>query len=240
MIKIDHLTKSFRRQVVLSDVSLTLPASSITAIIGPNGSGKTTLMKSIIGLVRPDKGAITLNGVSTLNGPAARANIGYMSQVARYPENLTATELISMVRGLRRNRQADCAEELTDLFELRPHLSKQMRMLSGGTRQKVGAVLAMMYSPAALLLDEPTAGLDPIATDRFKQRVINARKLGVTVVVTSHVLAEIQEIADQLVYLNEGRVAYQGPIDQLLQSTGEQALSRAVPVLMHTLLGEDS
>jgi len=240
MIEVNHLTKSFNKQTVLRDVSLTFANATVTAVIGPNGSGKTTLMKSIVGLVRPDKGTITLDGISTLAEPAVRSRIGYMSQVARYPENLSGKDLINMVRGLRPHTHTDLAEVLIDEMELSFHLTKPMRALSGGTRQKVGAVLALMFSSAALLLDEPTAGLDPIVTERLKDRIAHARAEGASVVITSHVLAEIQEIADRIVYLHEGNVVYDGTLNDLLDKTEQQSLSRAVIVLMRQQEGAPS
>jgi len=232
MIVVNHLTKAFNKQTVLRDVNLTFANATVTAVIGPNGSGKTTLMKCIVGLVRPDKGTITLDGISTLAEPAVRSRIGYMSQVARYPENLSGKDLINMVRGLRSHSHPDVADELINDMQLSSNLAKPMSALSGGTRQKVGAVLALMFSPAALLLDEPTAGLDPIVTERLKDRIAHARSEGASVVITSHVLAEIQEVADRIVYLHEGIVVYDGTLTDLLDKTEQQSLSRAVIVLM--------
>lgn len=233
MITISTVSKSFHRLQVLRRVSATLPPASVTAVIGPNGSGKTTLMKCIVGLVRPDEGTIDVDGIAAIDNPLARTTIGYMSQVARYPENLTPSDLIGMVRGVRAG-MPDIADELIADVQLEPHLHKPMRALSGGTRQKVGAVIALMFRPTTLLLDEPTAGLDPVVTERLKDRIRAMRDAGTTVLITSHVLSEIQELADRIIYLHEGRVAYDGSIDDLLHRTGHTALSRSIASIMST------
>jgi len=232
MIQIEHLHKRFRSLHVLDDVHVVLPSGSITAIIGPNGSGKTTLMKSIVGLVHPDSGSIAIDGVSTMNNPSSRKTIGYMSQVAHYPENLTPRDLITMVRGLRAAGSADVADNLIRDFQLESHISKPMRALSGGTRQKVGAVLAFMFRPTTLLLDEPTAGLDPVVTERLKEKIIAIRDSGSTVLVTSHVLSEIQELANRIIYLHEGKVLFDGLMHDLLAQTGHSSLSMSIAFLM--------
>lgn len=231
MIAISSIDKRFRSLHVLKDVSATLASSSITAIIGPNGSGKTTLMKSIVGLVRPESGTITVNSISAIDNPACRTDIGYMSQIARYPENLTPTDLITMVRAVR-GGVLDIADELISEFQLNKHMSKPMRALSGGTRQKVGAVIAMMFLPKTLLLDEPTAGLDPIVTERLKDRIRSVRDHGATVLITSHVLSEIQELADRIIYLHEGSIAYDGSVTELLEKTGHNSLGKSIASIM--------
>lgn len=236
MITLTNIEKRFRSLQVLRGISATLQSGSITAIIGPNGSGKTTLMKSIVGLVRPESGTIHVDDIVAIDNPSCRFNIGYMSQVARYPENLTPSDLITMVRTVR-GGQSDIAEELIDEFQLADHLRKPMRTLSGGTRQKVGAVIALMFHPSTLLLDEPTAGLDPIVTERLKDRIRMIRNSGATVLITSHVLSEIQELADRIIYLHEGSIAYDGTVTELLESTGQTALGRSIATIMSQMRG---
>ncbi|MBC8125155.1 MAG: ABC transporter ATP-binding protein, partial [Candidatus Kapabacteria bacterium] len=163
----------------------------------------------------------------------SRTTIGYMSQVVHYPENLTPSDLISMVRGVRPKGTVDIADELTEDMQLNGHMNKPMRALSGGTRQKVGTVLAFMFRPTTLLLDEPTAGLDPVVTERLKERIISVRDSGTTVLITSHVLSEIQELANRIIYLHEGQPIFDGTVDELLARTGHVVLSRAVASIMN-------
>lgn len=233
MITLNKINKHFGQQHILHDVSVSFPSSTITAVIGPNGSGKTTLMKCILGLVTPTNGDVIVNATSAIGNAEVREQIGYMAQIARYPENLTAREVIDMVRGLRQRDVGSVMDLLIKDFMLEAHLDKPMRTLSGGTRQKVGAVIAMMFDPSVLLLDEPTAGLDPITSERLKDEISRRREAGATVLVTSHILSEISELADRVVYLHEGSVVYDGEVEKLLEKTGAETLSRAVAAMMN-------
>jgi len=231
MLEIHDLTKRFGANAVLRGVNLTIAAGRVLALVGPNGAGKTTLIKSVVGLARPDGGEIRLGGIPVV-GDAYRAGIGYMSQIARFPENLTAAELLAMLVDLRGAAASDLDEELVERFALAPHLRKPLRALSGGTRQKVNAVLAFLFRPDLLILDEPTAGLDPVSSAILKDKVLAARGAGRAVLLTSHVMAEIEEMADDVALLVEGRVSFAGPVDTLLRSTGQPRLERAVAKLL--------
>ncbi len=236
MLEITALTKRFGRLTVLEGVDLTIRAGRVTAVVGPNGAGKTTLIKSVLGLARPDAGEIRLGG-QVVGGDAYRARIGYMPQIARFPENLSAAELIAMVKDLRGAAPgalpaAALDEELVDRLALTPHLAKPLRALSGGTRQKVNAVLAFLFRPELLILDEPTAGLDPVASAVLKDKILAERAAGRTFVLTSHVMSELAELADDVAFLVDGRVRFAGPVDELLRATRQATLERAVAHLL--------
>ncbi|MBL7973650.1 MAG: ABC transporter ATP-binding protein [Candidatus Kapabacteria bacterium] len=233
MITVEHLHKSFGNHTVLHDISFTMNSGSVTAVLGPNGSGKTTFMKCLLGLVRPQKGSITINGVHANGNGAYRSMLGYMPQIARFPENLTANEVFDMVRDIRGITETT-ENNLIDFFELREHCNKPLRSLSGGSRQKVSAVAALMFSPQVLLLDEPTAGLDPITSGRLKDYVLVQKQKGTTVVLTSHILSEVEELADHIIYLLDGTVYYNGTLTQLKATTGESTLERALASLLLT------
>ena len=236
MITINGLEKRYGAQRVLRGVDLDVRRDSVTAVVGPNGAGKTTLIKSILGLVRPDPGTIRVGDVLVGEDCAYRARIGYMPQIARYPHNLTARELLAMLADLRRAApgagpiQRD--ESLVDQLALRDQLDKPLRTLSGGTRQKVNAVAAFLFSPELLILDEPTAGLDPAASAVLKDRILAERVAGRTVIVTSHFMSELEELATDVVFLLEGTVRYAGPLDELLRRTRKANLGRAISQLM--------
>ena len=236
MIEARDLRKRYGRLDVLRGLDLVVRPARVTAIVGPNSAGKTTFIKSVLGLVRPDAGTILFDGRPIDAEGRYRARIGYMAQIARFPENLTGTELIAMLGDLRRG-DADAAarprdEELLERLALAPHLDKPLRALSGGTRQKLNAVLAFLFSPDLLILDEPTAGLDPVASAVLKDKVRAARDAGCTVIVTSHVLSELEELADDVAFLVEGAVAFSGSASALAAETGEQRLERAVAKMM--------
>ncbi|MEX0771168.1 MAG: ABC transporter ATP-binding protein [Balneolaceae bacterium] len=231
IIKIKNLKKSFGERPVLKGMDLSVPEGQATGIVGPNGSGKTTLIKSLLGLVRPDSGSIEVKGVKLNGNWEYRQNIGYMPQVARYPENMKVYELFDFIEGLR-NRVPVFKDELIEQFNLGPELEKPLRVLSGGNRQKVGATLAMMFDPQLLFLDEPTAGLDPQASYQFKEWVRREKVRGKTILITSHIMSELEQLADHLVFILEGSIRYYGTMKNLLEENREEHLEGAIARMM--------
>lgn len=231
MIEFSKLTKRFGDHEVLRGVDLTVERGRVMGIVGPNGAGKTTLIKTLLGLCQPTSGDILLDGRSILGQEAYRAHIGYMPQIARFPENLTATELFNMVRDLRGNPGVLDASLLRG-FALESQLDKPLRVLSGGTRQKVNACLALFFQPSLLVLDEPTAGLDPLSSAMLKDRILELRSEGVTVLVASHIMSELEELCDDVAFLLDGVTRYAGPIEQLTSLTHQANLERAIAALM--------
>jgi Cu-processing system ATP-binding protein len=231
MIRIRELDKRFGSAHVLRAVDLDIVGGRVTAIVGPNGAGKTTLMKMILGLTRIGEGRTLVDGERVGDDPAYRAHIGYMPQIARFPENLTGAELIAMMRDLR-GGAAEVDDDLIARFQLADHLGKPLRVLSGGTRQKVNAVLAFLFRPELLVLDEPTSGLDPVASSTLKDKIAEVRAAGRTVIVTSHVLSDLDAIADDIVFLNEGRVGFAGAVHDLKLATRQLSLERAIAQVM--------
>ena len=230
MIVANGLRKRFGAVEVLRGVDLHIAAGRVTAIVGPNGAGKTTFIKSLLGLTRPDGGTLTFDGAPVVGDDAYRARIGYMPQIARYPENLSGRELLDFLRDLRGDPPVN--ETLVERFALGDALDKPLRVLSGGTRQKINAVAAFLFAPPCYVLDEPTAGLDPVAAGVLKRRILEERAAGRTIILTSHVMSEIDELADDVIFLVEGRVGFAGGISALKRWAGEEHLERAVAELM--------
>lgn len=227
MIALSGVRKRFGALQVLDGVDLTIASGRVTAVVGPNSAGKTTLIKSILGLSRVDAGHISIEGRPLDERGSYRESLGYMPQIARFPENLTASDLFDMMRDLRTGTRIEDMELVTSLG-LEPFLQKPLRILSGGTRQKVNAVLAFLFSPTVLILDEPTAGLDPVSSGIVKDKVAQARTHGSTVLLTSHVMSELDELADDLAFLADGRIRYAGSIHDLKKMTRQLSLERAV------------
>jgi Cu-processing system ATP-binding protein len=225
------LSKSFDGVKALDGVSFDIARSSITAILGPNASGKSTLIKSILGLVRPDSGSILIDGEPVLGLSEYRRQIGYMPQQARFPENLRAGEIVSMLSDMRGFREPP-DNELIRLFGIENLGSKPVRALSGGTRQKLNAAVALMFKPSLLILDEPTSGLDPVSNAILKEKICREQENGATVILTSHNLHELDEVASHVLFLLEGRVCFDGPLSELKENTGAASLERAVVTLM--------
>ncbi len=231
MIEIKELKKSFGSLEVLKGINLMIPKGQSTGIVGPNGAGKTTLIKTILGLVKPDSGSIQVNE-TVLNGNwQYRRNIGYMPQVARYPENMRVHELLEFIKGLR-NQPAQYETELIEQLHLGPELQKELRTLSGGNRQKVGATLAMMFNPDILFFDEPTAGLDPKSSQKFKERVQTEKENGKTIIITSHIMSELEQLVDHVIFILDGNVRYYGSTKNLLAESNEERLEGAIASMM--------
>jgi Cu-processing system ATP-binding protein len=230
MIQLKGIRKRFGAVHVLDGIDLDLRAGRVTAIVGPNGAGKTTLIKSLLGLTRPDSGVVSIDGTTTDREGTYRAAIGYMPQIARYPDNLTGADLFAMMADLRRMRARDV--ELVESLGLSDHLDKPLRVLSGGTRQKINAALAFLFAPRILILDEPTAGLDPASSAVLKDKILAERALGRTFIVTSHVMSELEEVSDDIALLVEGRIRFSGPVADLKRLTRQLNLERAVARFM--------
>jgi Cu-processing system ATP-binding protein len=225
------LRKRFGRVEVLKGVDIAIKGGRVTAVLGPNGAGKSTLIKCILGLVRADSGSLTVNGSLVDDDPSHRADLGYMPQVARFPENLTGRDVVHLLRDLRGDAVPE-DDELFDAFGLVREMDKPVRTLSGGTRQKLNAAVAFMFRPSMLILDEPTAGLDPVASGIFKEKIARARDEGRSILLSSHVLSELDELADDVVFLLDGRVEFEGSLRRLREVTGESRLERAIARLM--------
>lgn len=233
MISIENLTKSFGKFKALDNVSLDFERGNTISLIGPNGSGKTTLIKSILGLVIPEKGVIKINDNEVKTNCAYRSQIGYMPQIGRYPENMTIGQVISMLKEIRK----DCKshdEELINGFGIPAIQNKTMRSLSGGTRQKVSACLAFLFKPDIFILDEPTAGLDPVSSELLKDKIMKERANGKLILITSHVLSDLDDITSHIVYLQDGKLMFYKEVGELKKSTGEEKLNKVIANIMQT------
>lgn len=227
MITINGLKKKFGKLEVLRNIDISIKSGGVTALVGPNGSGKTTIIKSILGLVKPDQGNIIIKN-ETINGDCSyRKNIGYMPQLARYPDNLTVNEVIKMIKDLR-NVKIDVESDLVKKFGLINELHKPIRTLSGGTRQKLSIVIAFMFDPEILILDEPTASLDPLSSSILKELIGTEKHNGKTILLTSHFMNEVEELADEIIFLLDGEIHYKGKVSALLKDKDELKLEKAV------------
>ncbi|HQS53631.1 MAG TPA: ABC transporter ATP-binding protein [Sediminibacterium sp.] len=231
MIIASNVSKRFSKLQVLDNISLTCDTGECIALIGPNGSGKTTLIKCILGMVMPDSGFITFNSKNILHDWNYRSEIGYMPQIGRYPDNMTIGNLLAMMKDIR-NHCGVLDEDLILAFELTKIMEKKMRTLSGGTRQKVSAALAFLFNPEVLILDEPTAGLDPVATEILKDKIIKEKQKGKLVFITSHVLSELDDLVTQVVFMQEGKLIFHKSIEALCEYTGELKLNKAIAKIM--------
>ena len=232
MIIASNVSKKFGKLKALDNVSVTCTRGECIALIGPNGCGKTTLIKSILGMVVCESGFITFNGNNIKHDWKYRANIGYMPQIGRYPDNMTIGQVLDMMKDIRGNKAGATDEELISQFGLKELFHKRMRTLSGGTRQKVSAALAFLFNPDVLILDEPTAGLDPVSSEILKAKIVSEKNKGKLVLITSHVLSELDELISQVIYMQEGQLCFHKSINSLREETGEEKLSKAIASVM--------
>ncbi len=230
MIEITQLHKTFGKLTVLDGLDLSIKSGGIFAVLGPNGSGKTTLIKCILGMVIPQKGEIIYDNESIIRKSEYRNKINYMPQIANFPANLTVIELIEMVKNLRPKVAKE--QGLISLFGIEPFLTKKLGNLSGGTKQKVNIILAFMFDSDLIILDEPTTGLDPIALIHLKQIIQEAKAAGKTILITTHIMSLVDEIADEIVFLLDGKIYFKGSVPAIKEQTGEAQLEHAIANLL--------
>src|SRR5690554_3261389 len=227
MISINQISKTFGRQQVLKSINLEFKKGECVALIGPNGSGKTTLIKIILGLLFPTSGSLSVNGQNIEKNVEYRASIGYMPQMSRLPENMTVAQVFALMKQLRK----DVTKHDTDvykMFDIDGMSNKALGKLSGGMRQKVSAALAFLFNPDILILDEPTAALDPVSNENLKDKIKQEVADGKMVMITSHNLSDLDGIVSRVVYLMEGEVYFDKTIEELQASTGEERLNRMI------------
>lgn len=230
MIQFKNLYKKYGKLTVLNNLDLEIKQGGIFAILGPNGSGKTTLIKCLLGMVIPNSGSIKLNNTSVLREWNYRNNLNYLPQIANFPPNLTVLELINMVRNLRPKESH--TTELIEKFDLRQFLHKKLRNLSGGTKQKVNLVLTFMFDSDLIILDEPTTGLDPISLIQLKKIIQQEKEKGKTILITTHIMNFVNEVADEIVFLLDGKIYFKGSVEQLKTQTKTTNLELAIANLI--------
>ncbi len=230
MIRIEQLNKKFGKLTVLDDLSFSINKPGIFAILGPNGSGKTTILKILLGMVLPQSGRVFINDQPILGSWEYRHQIGYLPQIAHFPDNLSVRELIHMIKDVRGGETTE--DELVRIFRLEPFMDKKLGNLSGGTRQKVNIVLTFMFDSPILILDEPTAGLDPVSLIDLKELIQREKAKGRIILITTHIMPLVEEVADEILFLLEGKMYFKGTIAELGQQTGKQNLEHSIASIL--------
>lgn len=231
MLHVDSLTKKFGRLEVLNSIQLEFQKGTVTGILGPNGSGKTTLIKCLLGLCHFEKGNIALNAISIKSEKEYKSYFGYMPQIGRYPENMSIGDLFELLVSLRNQPENALDLELWELFKLENIKSQRLGKLSGGTVQKVSAALAYLFKPEVIVLDEPTAGLDPLATEIMKEK-IRKESSGKITLITSHILNDLDELCSHIVFLNNHKIAFSKSMKELKASRQGLTLNQIVAQLL--------
>lgn len=236
LLEVRGITRNFGALRAVDDVSFSLPRGQVWGFIGPNGAGKTTTMRILATLDLPDEGDAFVDGISVLIDPRkVRRKVGFMAdQFAPYP-NLTVLpylDFFARAYGLRGRERIDTVRSVVAFCGLDDFLSRPTTGLSKGMGQRLHLAKTLLNDPQLLILDEPTAGLDPIASGIFKEQLAAVRERGASILLASHTLSELEAHADDIVFLLDGRIRFHGPVTQLMERTGFANLERAVAALM--------
>ena len=225
-------SKRYGRRHALAQVDLAVPQGMSVGLLGANGAGKTTALRLLLGFARPTKGAVRLHGLDPFD-PASRRGVGYLPERLRLPPAMTLQRFLHVHAALAGLSGADLVREIDSVTEttgVRDRLDEPVDGLSKGLAQRAGFAQALLGRPDVLLLDEPTSGLDPLGVRDARAWIESARARGATVLVSSHVLSEVERTCDHVVILREGRVAASGALESLVQpgETLEDVFVRAV------------
>jgi ABC-2 type transport system ATP-binding protein len=223
IIESSGLGKRYRSTWALRDCTLAVPAGHVAALIGPNGAGKSTLLNLAVGLTAPSAGAVTVLGGRPAGSPGALNGIAFVAQDTPLYKNLSVADMLYVTRQL--NRRFDQAYARARLAELGIPAKRRAGKLSGGQQAQLALTLALARRPRLLVLDEPVAMLDPVARHDFMATVLAAASAdGVSVLLSSHVLTELERVASYLILLSRGRVRLAGPVGELLAAHGRASL----------------
>jgi len=218
LVEIHNLKKSYdKRKEALHDLTLTLPRGRIVGLLGPNGSGKTTLIKLLNGLLVPDGGEILIDGEKP--GPSTKAKVSYLPERTYLKNGATIRELLSYFQDFYDDFRTDRAKEM--LAALRIEENARIRALSKGTREKVQLILVMSRDASLYILDEPIAGVDPAARDYILRTIITNYNENATVLISTHLITDIENILDEVVFMKEGRLLLQTSVEEIREEKGK-------------------
>ena len=228
ILKIENLSRKFGRLQALDRVNLEIPEGRFFALLGPNGSGKSTLLKSILGSVPLEKEAqISLGGNVFAGSPEFKRDLVYMPQFPGFPSHVKVRELVDLIERLR-GEKAVRKERLVQELGIANFWNRNFGELSGGMRQKINILQCLMFDFKIALLDEPTASLDPQISFYLKKILRELKNEGRTIVFTSHIMSEVEEMADRMVLLAEGRVYMQANPKEFIDASGATNLEEAL------------
>jgi ABC-2 type transport system ATP-binding protein len=237
VVKASGLGKRYGRTWALRECTLEIPAGRVAALVGPNGAGKSTLLNLAVGLTGPSAGAVTVLGGRAAGSPAALDGIAFVAQDTPLYKTLPVADMIYLTRRL--NRRFDQRYARARLDELGIPLKRKAGKLSGGQQAQLALTLALARRPRLLVLDEPVAMLDPVARHDFMATVLAAASAdGVSVLLSSHVLTELERVAGYLVLLSRGRVRLAGEVDDLLATHGQPNMEELAMAYLRENLSE--
>ncbi len=215
MIRVEHLTKRFGPQTAVADVSFSIRTGEVYALLGPNGGGKTTTLKCLVGLHLPTAGRMEIHGLDTIRHPtASRQCLSFLPQHVVFPENQTAREILEFFCRLR-NIPRGRVHEALEGAGLSGAADRSVSEFSGGMRQRLGLAVAALPEAPVLILDEPTANLDPHGVKSFREFILRHKEAGRTILFSTHLLHEAEQLADRVGIVVDGRLAAEVSTDTL-------------------------
>lgn len=204
-IEVNHITKDYGNHKGVFDVTFTVSEGEILGFLGPNGAGKTTTIRQLMGFTKPDKGSVTINGLNCFKDVAKiQENVGYLPGEIAFMEDMTGMEFIQFIANMKGMKDLQKAQELIAYFELNP--SGKIKKMSKGMKQKIGIVCAFMQDPDILILDEPTSGLDPLMQNKFIDLILQEKKKGKTILMSSHIFEEVERTCDRVAIIKAGKL----------------------------------
>ena len=217
LLQLHHVTKKYKKHVAIDDVTLSLPAGKIIGLLGPNGSGKTTLIKLMNGLLQPTTGDIVIDGYRP--SVETKKIVSYLPDTSYLLENMKIKDALTLFEDFYNDFSREKAEHLLEDLDLNP--DEQLKNLSKGNKEKVQLILVMSRQAKLYILDEPIGGVDPAAREYILRTIINNYCEDASVVISTHLIAEIEPILDEIVFLKEGKVILQGNTDDIREEYGK-------------------
>ncbi|MBN1280964.1 MAG: ABC transporter ATP-binding protein [Candidatus Thermoplasmatota archaeon] len=225
-IVVSNLTKSFNNFIAVKNASFIVRRGEIFGFLGPNGAGKTTTIKAMLDLIHADAGTITINGVDvSIHGKEAKRFVGYLPEKVAFYENLTALQNLMFYAEVKHASQEECSRLISE-FGLGDTGKKRVGKFSKGMVQRLGMARALLGSPPILILDEPSGGLDPRGVVLIRDKILEMKKKGTTIFVSSHILSEVQEICDRVAIINRGVIVAQDSVEGLSSKLNLKPLIR--------------
>ncbi len=240
VLEVEGVKKRYGRLLALRGVSFTLRPGVLVGLVGPNGAGKTTLIRVVVGILRPTEGRVRLFGRDPFREPRAREPLGYIPERPQLPSSIPVRELLRITAMLYGHpRPADAVDEAIALTSLEGHEYKRFDQLSAGLKQRAAIAHALIHEPRLIIADEPTANLDPVERVKILQILSDLnRKMGLTVLFTSHVLAEVSRLGEEIIVLLGGRVAFVGSPERLVEMSKIVRVRTSDPEKLSRLLAE--
>jgi len=214
MIEVRDVTMTYPSGKGIFDVNFKVGEGQVLGYLGPNGAGKTTTIRCLLGFTKPNSGTCTIGGLDCVaRAPEIQKTLGYIPGEIAFLDGMTGTDFLKFIAKMRGMRDLSKQKELIERFELDPR--KEIKKFSKGMKQKLGIVTALMHDPSVLILDEPTSGLDPLMQNRFIELIVEQKKAGKTILMSSHMFEEIERTCDEVIIIKDGRLVEKNDVGAL-------------------------